>query len=149
MIICGNVFIFILTPILANVIERHYTFGGKELSCLCKMLGFQCFNTVVASTVYYFFADTFEPMRHSWYAFGAGMILNVLIGDLFVIGLGIDLARPGAIVCRHLATKATTQREMNHLYTEKADIYLAFRLQVRGAAPLPPPPPSAPFQPHD
>ena len=71
MIICGNVFIFILTPvsaaaaaaattsttstsssppppppppppqILANVIERHYTFGGKELSCLCKMLGFQ------------------------------------------------------------------------------------------------------------
>ena len=58
------------------------------------------------------------------------MILNVLIGDLFVIGLGIDLARPGAIVCRHLATKATTQREMNHLYTEKADIYLAFRLQV-------------------
>jgi len=64
------------------------------------------------------------------------MILNVLIGDLFVIGLGIDLARPGAIVCRHLATKATTQREMNHLYTEKADIYLAFRLQVRWAAPL-------------
>ena len=58
------------------------------------------------------------------------MILNVLIGDLFVIGLGIDLARPGAIVCRHLATKATTQREMNHLYTEKADIYLAFRLQL-------------------
>ena len=70
------------------------------------------------------------------YAFGAGMILNVLIGDLFVIGLGIDLARPGAIVCRHLATKATTQREMNHLYTEKADIYLAFRLQVRWAARL-------------
>ena len=62
------------------------------------------------------------------------MILNVLIGDLFVIGLGIDLARPGAIVCRHLATKATTQREMNHLYTEKADIYLAFRLQVMGRA---------------
>ena len=68
------------------------------------------------------------------------MILNVLIGDLFVIGLGIDLARPGAIVCRHLATKATTQREMNHLYTEKADIYLAFRLQVRRAAPLTPTP---------
>ena len=68
------------------------------------------------------------------------MILNVLIGDLFVIGLGIDLARPGAIVCRHLATKATTQREMNHLYTEKADIYLAFRLQVRWAAPLTPTP---------
>ena len=81
------------------------------------------------------------------YAFGAGMILNVLIGDLFVIGLGIDLARPGAIVCRHLATKATTQREMNHLYTEKADIYLAFRLQVRWAAPLPPTPPSTPFRP--
>ena len=53
------------------MIERHYTFGGKELSCLCKMLGFQCFNTVVASTVYYFFADTFEPMRHSWYALRA------------------------------------------------------------------------------
>ena len=57
------------------------------------------------------------------YAFGAGMILNVLIGDIFVIGLGIDLARPGALIARHLASKATTQREMNHLYTEKADIY--------------------------
>ena len=35
------------------------------------LLGVQCFNTVVASTVYYFFADTFEPMRHSWYALRA------------------------------------------------------------------------------
>ena len=67
------------------------------------------------------------------------MILNVLIGDLFVIGLGIDLAprRDRVPPPRH---EATTQREMNHLYTEKADIYLAFRLQVRWAAPLPPTP---------
>ena len=41
MIILGNIFIFIFTPMLANHIERHYTFGGKELSCYCKMFGFQ------------------------------------------------------------------------------------------------------------
>lgn len=37
----GNIFIFILAPIFANTLERHYTFGGKELSVFGKMLGFQ------------------------------------------------------------------------------------------------------------
>jgi len=41
LIILGNIFIFILAPILANTLERHYTFGGKELSVFGKMLGFQ------------------------------------------------------------------------------------------------------------
>ena len=32
LIILGNIFIFILTPVLASKLERHYTFGGKQLS---------------------------------------------------------------------------------------------------------------------
>jgi len=70
LIIVGNIFIFILAPIFANTLERHYTFGGKELSVFGKMLGFQVFNTVVASTMFYFFRDMYaktdEQSRHSW-----------------------------------------------------------------------------------
>jgi len=128
MIILGNIFIFIFTPILANKIERHYTFGGKELSCYCKMFGFQVFNTVVASTVFFFFA---KSSRHSWYVYGAAMIFNVLIGDLIVINIFIDLGQPGLLIARYLiAPRAHTQREQNHIYTPQADIYVAFRLQL-------------------
>ena len=49
--------------------RRHSHHHRLHLTSL--LLGVQCFNTVVASTVYYFFADTFEPMRHSWYALRA------------------------------------------------------------------------------
>ena len=65
MIILGNIFIFILTPLLAHSLEKHHTFGGKELSCFLKMFLFQVFNTVVASTVFYFWASS---SRHPWYA---------------------------------------------------------------------------------
>ena len=50
--------------------HRHHHHHRLHLTSLLH-LGVQCFNTVVASTVYYFFADTFEPMRHSWYALRA------------------------------------------------------------------------------
>ena len=131
MIILGNIFIFILTPILASNVERHYTFGGKELSCFCKMFAFQVFNTVVASSVFFLFSDSFTHARHSWYQYGSGMILNVLVGDLFVINLGIDLGRPDILIARHLLAKRLhTQREMNQMFAPRADIYLAFRLQL-------------------
>mmetsp|Transcript_13572 Transcript_13572/g.41242 ORF Transcript_13572/g.41242 Transcript_13572/m.41242 type:complete len:456 (-) Transcript_13572:335-1702(-) len=135
LIIVGNIFIFILAPIFANTLERHYTFGGKELSVFGKMLGFQVFNTVVASTMFYFFRDMYaktdEQSRHSWYVYGSAMVLNVLIGDTFVINLGIDLVQPGLLYARHVAAPAaTTQREMNAILSPKADIYVAFRLQL-------------------
>jgi len=117
--------------VLASKLERHYTFGGKELSCFCKMLGFQVLNTVVASSVFFFFSQFFARSRHSWYAYGAAMILNVLVGDLIVINLGIDLGRPDILISRHVLAKRThTQREMNAMYAPRADIYLAFRLQL-------------------
>lgn len=99
-----------------------------------KMVGFQVFNTVVASSVYYFFeGDALTPVgrRHSWYVYGSGMVLNVLIGDTFIINLGIDLLQPGLLYARHVAAPAAhTQREMNQILSPKADIYLAFRLQL-------------------
>ena len=60
------------------------------------------------------------------------MILNVLLGDLLVINLGIDLGRPDILIARHfLAQRTHTQREMNAMFAPRADIYLAFRLQAR------------------
>ena len=59
------------------------------------------------------------------------MILNVLVGDLFVINLGIDLGRPDILIARHvLAKRLHTQRELNQMFAPRADIYLAFRLQL-------------------
>ena len=61
------------------------------------------------------------------------MILNVLVGDLFVINLGIDLGRPDILISRHVLARSTrlrTQRELNQMFAPRADIYLAFRLQV-------------------
>ena len=168
MIILGNIFIFILTPLLANKMEHHHTFGSKQLSCFLKMFLFQVscatrfgvsvgacsalaqlhsrsaktprclplpawavlqvFNTVVASTVFYFWAT---PSRHSWYAYGASMVFNVLIGDTFFICIFLDGLQPAVLLTRLvLAPKAATQREMNALYVAKADIYVAFRLQL-------------------
>ena len=59
------------------------------------------------------------------------MIFNVLIGDLLVINGIIDLGQPGIMIARYVkAPRAYTQREMNSLYSPKADIYVAFRLQL-------------------
>ena len=60
------------------------------------------------------------------------MIFNVLIGDLIVINIFIDLCQPGVQIARYfLAPLAHTQRDQNRIYTPNADIYVAFRLQVR------------------
>ena len=40
------------------------------------MFGFQVLNTVVASSVFFFFSQFFAQSRHSWYAHGPAMILN-------------------------------------------------------------------------
>ncbi|KAL3910086.1 MAG: hypothetical protein SGPRY_009192, partial [Prymnesium sp.] len=86
------------------------------------------FNTVVSSAVFFVFSS---QSRHSWYAYGAAMIFNVVIGDLIVISIFIDLCQPGVQFARYfLAPQALTQRELNHIYTPKADIYVAFRLQL-------------------
>ena len=129
MIIAGNIFIFVLTPHLANTVEHHHTFGSKQSSCFLKMFLFQVFNTVVASSVFYFF-DRYST-RHSWYAYGPSMILNVLLGDMLFIQIFLDLIQPPVLISRWLhAPRASTQREMNELYVAKADIYVAFRLQL-------------------
>ena len=53
------------------------------------------------------------------------------MGDVFVIGLGVDLLQFGVLAGRYLAAPAAlTQHEMNLAYAVPADIYLAFRLQV-------------------
>ena len=40
------------------------------------MLGFQVLNTVVASSVFFFFSQFFAQSRHSWYVHGLTMRPN-------------------------------------------------------------------------
>jgi len=48
-----------------------------------------------------------------------------------VINVGIDLLRPDILFAQHVrAPRAHTQRERNLIFSPKADIYLAFRLQL-------------------
>ena len=101
---------------------------AHALAHSCTLFCLQVGNTVVASSVYYFFPT---GSRHSWYDYGPSMILNVLIGDLLFIQIVLDLLQPGVLLARHVhAPAAPTQREMNELYVAPADIYVAFRLQV-------------------
>ena len=105
---------------------------AHALAHSCTLFCLQVGNTVVASSVYYFFPT---GSRHSWYDYGPSMILNVLIGDLLFIQIVLDLLQPGVLLARHVhAPAAPTQREMNELYVAPADIYVAFRLQVNAHA---------------
>ena len=64
-------------------------------------------------------------------ASSARTALQVLIGDMVVINLGIDLGRPDVAVRRRLlAPRAQTQSKMNRWYVIDADVWLAFRLQL-------------------
>ena len=128
MIILGNIFIFILSPLLAEKVEHHHTFDARQRSAFLKMYLFQVFNTVVASAVFYFWP---AEGRHPWYAYGVACVTNVLLGDLFVISVFLDALQPGVLLARLLhAPKASCQREMNARYSCPAHIYVAFRLQL-------------------
>ena len=66
-----------------------------------------------------------------WYASGAALIINGLIGDLFVICIFVDGVRPQDVVRRRiLAPAAKTQARMNELASIPADIFLSFRIQL-------------------
>ena len=59
------------------------------------------------------------------------MVFNVLIGDLCFIQIFLDLLQPAVLVARHyFAPRCSSQRDMNEAYSAKADIYIAFRLQL-------------------
>ena len=67
----------------------------------------------------------------SWYPTGAVLIINSLVGDLFVIGVLIDCVRPPDLLLKFiLAPRAKTQGRMNELYSIPADITLALRTQL-------------------
>lgn len=67
---------------------------------------------------------------HHWYTTGAAVLMNVVLGDLTLI-LGVcDFLRPDKwLIRRVLAPKASTQLEMNRLYSleGQVDFYLPFR----------------------
>ena len=96
----------------------------------------QVLNTALPSTIASW-VDDYNPLGTwslgtAWYATGGTVILTALVGDFLFINLLIDLVRPDVLFLRRfLAPRARTQRAMNALYKRDADIYVAFRLQVR------------------
>ncbi len=129
-ILTGNLAIFLSVPPIEANLMRHKTHGAKELSIVLKLIFFQVFNTSVASAGFLLDSGDFN---RAWYAQGAPLVLQALVGDFFVINLCVDLLQPGVLIGRYVvAPLAITQKEMNSAYATPADIFLAFRLQLIG-----------------
>ena len=128
--------IFVAVPILANVLERHHTHAEKEMRIMLTLSFFQCFNNILTVTVMLWVSTAANPNADGrfisgWYASGAALIINGLIGDLFVICIFVDGVRPQDVVRRRiLAPTAKTQARMNELASIPADIFLSFRIQL-------------------
>jgi hypothetical protein len=89
----------------------------------------QVLNTCAASSV--FGVAEGIGFGRAWYSEGASLVLSTLIGDFFIIQLGVDLLQPGVLIGRYLvAPSSLTQREMDVAYAVKPDFYLVFRLQL-------------------
>lgn len=129
-ILVGNLAIFLSVPPIETALMRHRTHAHKELSIVLKLIFFQVFNTSVASASFLLDSGDFN---RAWYAQGAPLVLNALVGDFFVINLLVDVIQPGVLIGRYVvAPSALTQNEANSAYATPADIYLAFRLQLVG-----------------
>ena len=127
-LIFGHVIIFILVPVLSETLERPHFSRQREVSIFVKLSFFQVFNVVL--TAYSMLHFQGETIR-SWLGDTGALILNGLVGDCFIIGLGVDGLRPDVLVRRALlAPHAASQFRMNALYTIDSDIQLAFRLQL-------------------
>jgi len=130
--VIGNVILFVSVPLLAERMERHTTFAAKELAIMLKLVFFQVYNSVFAS-----FAFLLDPsvrlFERPWYTVGGALIANILFGDAIFIQVFLDWLRVGGLFSRFcLAPRAKTQLEMDRLYVDEADIYLAFRCQLAG-----------------
>ena len=131
-VILGNVILFVSVPVLADKIERHTTFSGKEVSIMLQMVFFQCFNTIIAALAFSFNPDIGFFSR-KWYTTGGALITTIALGDAVFIQVLLDWIRVDGLFKRHcLAHRAKTQLKMDRLFTIEADIYLAFRCQFCG-----------------
>ena len=65
--IVGNVIVFATCPPLADIVERHATFTGKERLVCMKMAMFQVTNTLAASFSFLFFLPTNGLIGRAWY----------------------------------------------------------------------------------
>ena len=132
-VIVGYVSLFITVPIMAARYERYATFASKELHVMLRLTFFQVFNLVVASAAFLIDPTVRENSGRKWFALGGALLANFMFGDCILIQVLLDFVKVDTVVNRNcLAPKATTQLEMDRLYTAEADIYLAFRLQLAG-----------------
>ena len=131
-IILGHIIIFILAPLLSELIERPHFFYQRELTIFLKLTFFQVGNVIVSMIL--MLARDSDPERGwlgGWLEHAAPLVINSLIGDTLIINIGIDLGRPDIRIKRLLlAPYAKTQAKMDRLYINAPDIWLAFRLQL-------------------
>jgi len=139
--VAGHIFFFLSVLALAKLYERQHSHGDKEKEMMIKMTVFQVLSIVMQAVLFLYIevnANQYQLSRHqgrfgaAWYVSGAQVVLVALVGDTFVINLGMDLFRPVPdLVNRYIfARKAKTQAKMNELWSIDADVTLGFRVQL-------------------
>ena len=98
LLVACYVSVIMLVPVLAHKLERWHQFANREMAILVKLTIFQVLNTIAPATVFVFLNDW--RVAGNWYATGGALVLNALIGDLFLVNFGIDLMRPGVMIFR-------------------------------------------------
>lgn len=110
LVIAGHLVVIISTIVLANTLERHHTHGEKERAIMMKVSFFQVINNVFTVTYLAISPTPLNPeagkfwfiwFSRGWYYSGAGLIINTLIADTFVIGILVDGVRPPDLVSKY------------------------------------------------
>ena len=139
LIASGHLVVFLVVPILAHGrhgLERPHTREEHEQHLMVKLAFFQWFNNAVGALAFRYIrnfeTDSSGHFDLQWYATGGAFIMKALLGDLLLINLGFDLWRPHPDLFRRyvLAPRVQTQPMMNETYEVRADVTLAFRIQL-------------------
>ena len=123
--------------VLSVLLERPHFFYQREMTVFLKLTFFQVFNVLFCMVTMLYrdgidgFVAAGDQTTRGWLANAAPLLVNVLLGDMVVINIGIDCGRPDVFIMRNfIAPRCKTQSKMNRAYIVDADVYLAFRLQL-------------------
>lgn len=141
LVIAGHLVVIISTIVLANTLERHHTHGEKERAIMMKVSFFQVINNVFTVTYLAISPTPLNPeagkfwfiwFSRGWYYSGAGLIINTLIADTFVIGILIDGVRPPDLVSKYDAYTTT----WTYHHVDKRSPFLALTVHHTASLPL-------------
>ena len=138
--VAGHLVFFLSIVALTMSIERQHTRGERELVMMIKMTIFQVLAVVVQAILFLYFdvaASQIIPVSQGqfvpdWYVSGGQVVLSALLGDVLVIGLGIDFFRPIPDLMRRyiLGRNAQTQAKKNEFWSASGELVIGYRIQL-------------------